>query len=221
MKRIMIVGGGGFGLELYGYIRADLAQGRLPGHELAGVLDDSPECEVMRKATTGTMWLGPVGDYVARGGEAALIAVGNTRSRLMLAELMRGAGIPLFTYVHPSAWISATATIGEGTIVAPNCVVNADVQLSDNVAVNVFCSIGHSARVGKHSVLSPFSALSGDSSLGERCFLGTRATLYPKVTIGNACVVDAHSTVRQSVGDKKIVSVRGEYLVVDNRLDRS
>jgi len=33
-------------------------------------------------------------------------------------------------------------------------------------------------------------------------------------------VVDAHSTVKQSVGDNMMVSVRGEYLAFPNRMSR-
>ncbi|MFC4930063.1 acetyltransferase [Massilia sp. GCM10023247] len=220
MKRVLIVGGGGFGLELYGYIQADISAGRLPGYLLGGVLDDSAHCELMRK-TPGAQYLGPIRDYQPAGDEVVVIALGNATNRMKLANVMAERGLQPWTYTHPSAWVSPTATLGKGTIVGPSCVVNAGATVGDNVAINVFCSIGHGASVGAHSVLSPFSALSGDASLGERCFLGTRATLFPKVAMGSGCVVDAHSAVKQSVGDKKIVSVRGQYIVVDNRMDRS
>lgn len=220
MKRVLIVGGGGFGLELYGYIQADIAAGRLPGYILGGVLDDSAECELMRK-TPDAQYLGPIRDYRPAGNEVVVIALGNATNRLKLSNEMAARGLPQWTYIHPSAWVSPTATLGTGIIVGPNCIINAGASVGDNVAINVFCSIGHGASIGAHSVLSPFSALSGDASVGERCFLGTRATLFPKVSMGNGCVVDAHSAVKQSVGDKKIVSVRGQYIVVDNRMDRS
>jgi len=219
MTRIIIVGGGGFALEMFGYLQADIDAGRLADCTLAGVLDDSESCEVMRKLP-GTTWLGPIRDYRPSGGEAAIIAVGNASARMRLAEVMKAAQISLFTYIHPSACVSTSARLGQGVIVAPQSVINADATVEDNVAINVFSSIGHGAHVGAHSVLSPYSALSGNSSLGERCFMGTRATLFPGVSMGKGCVVDAHSAVKQSVPDKKIVSVRGEYLVVDNRLDR-
>lgn len=220
MKRVLIVGGGGFGLELYGYIQADIAAGRLSGFVLGGVLDDSAQCELMRK-TSDAAYLGPLRNYIPAGDEVVLIALGNATNRMKLGNDLATRGLVQWTYVHPSAWVSPTATLGKGVIVSPNCVINANAQVGDNVAINVFCSIGHGAVIGAHSVLSPFSALSGDASLGERCFLGTRATLFPKVSMGNGCVVDAHSAVKQSVGDKKIVSVRGQYIVVDNRMDRS
>lgn len=220
MKRILIIGGGGFGLEVCGYLQEDLAANRLPGYALGGVLDNSPDCEVMRKIPSLT-YLGALQDYRAAGDEVVVIALGNATNRMKVAAAAAAHALPLWTYVHPTAWVAATAVLGDGVIVAPGCVVNAGARVEANVAINVFSSVGHGARIGAHSVLSPYSALSGDSALGERCFLGTRATLFPKVSMGAGCVVDAHSAVKQSVGDKKIVSMRGQYLVLDNRMNKS
>lgn len=36
--------------------------------------------------------------------------------------------------------------------------------------------------------------------------------------MGDSCFVDTHAYVKAAVGDRKIVSVRGNYLVLDNRL---
>ncbi len=62
MTRIILAGGGGFGLELYGYLQQDLASGRLGGHTLAGVLDDGADCELLSK-TPDANYLGAIRDY--------------------------------------------------------------------------------------------------------------------------------------------------------------
>jgi UDP-3-O-[3-hydroxymyristoyl] glucosamine N-acyltransferase len=134
---------------------------------------------------------------------------------------MRDCGARLFTYVHRSAWVAGSSNLGEGVVVCPNSLVNAGARVGDNVAINVFCSVGHGAQIGAHSVLSPYCSLSGDSVLGEGGFMGTRATLFPKTVLGSDCIVDAHSAVRQSEPDNKMISVRGQYLVLDNRLPRA
>jgi sugar O-acyltransferase (sialic acid O-acetyltransferase NeuD family) len=218
MKRIVIVGGGGFGRELYSYIKADLAAGRLNGFTLAGVLDDNPDCELAVKSQELT-YLGALASFEPQGNEVLIIAIGKTSIRRNIFEEIKRRGISLFTYVHSSAQVMHEVTLGEGSVVCPNTIINVGAKLGDNVAVNVFCSVGHGASIGGHSVLSPYCALSGDSKLGVCGFMGTRATLFPGVAMGDGCIVDAHSAVRQSVGDNKIVSVRGEYLVLDNRFN--
>jgi len=216
MTRIVIAGGGGFGLELYGYLCQDLASGRLTGHTFAGVLDDGGDCELLRK-TAGATYLGPIREYRPHADDRIAIAVGSVAGRRKIAAMLREHGARLFTYTHGSCWISPTSSLGEGTLVCPNSIVNAGAVVEENVVVNVFCSVGHGAHIGANSVLSPYCSLSGDSRLGEGCFMGTRATLFPKVGMGAGCVVDAHSAVKQSVSDETTVSRRGQYLVLPHR----
>jgi sugar O-acyltransferase (sialic acid O-acetyltransferase NeuD family) len=219
MKNIVIVGGGGFGRELYSYIKADLADGNLIGYSLAGLLDDSPECELARMSPE-LSYLGALASFEPQGNEVFVIAIGKPSGRLKIFEEIKRRRLALLTYVHSSAMVMFEATLGEGSIICPNTIINAGAKLGDNVAVNVFCSVGHGASIGNHSVLSPYCALSGDSKLGECGFMGTRGTLFPRVEMGDGCIVDAHSAVRQSVGENKVVSVRGEYLVLENRFNR-
>lgn len=219
MRRILILGGGGFGYELHGYIKSEIAAGRLASHIKLGVLDDNHECELISKSL-GTKYFGSLADYEPKGDEVVLVAIGNAQVRFRAFNQVQEKGLSLYTFVHPSALVMPDATLGQGVIVCPNSIVNAGANVGDNVAVNVFCSIGHGACIGAHSVLSPYSAMSGDSSLGECSFMGTRATLFPGVTMGWGAVVDAHSAVKKSVGDNMMISVRGEYLVFENRMNR-
>lgn len=216
MSRVLIAGGGGFGLEIYSYLTADCRSHESVKMPTIGILNDDSDCEVLKKMPQA-QYFGTILDYKPEMDDAVVIAIGNVAARRKIADLLRLRGVSLLTYVHPTALISHNATICQGAIIGPHSIVNADAYVGENVAVNVFCSIGHGARIGAHSVLSPYCSLSGDSVLGDRGFMGTRATLFPKIVLGSDCVVDAHSAVKQSVPDKKIISTRGAYLVLDNR----
>lgn len=165
-------------------------------------------------------YLGAFASFEPQGNEVLVIAIGKASIRRNIFEEIKRRGISLFNYVHSSAQVMPEVTLGEGTVVCPNTIINVGAKLADNVVVNVFCSVGHGASIGSHAVLSPYCALSGNSKLGACGFMGTRATLFPGVVMGDGCIVDAHSAVRQSVGENKVVSVRGEYLVLDNRFNR-
>jgi acyl-[acyl carrier protein]--UDP-N-acetylglucosamine O-acyltransferase len=215
--RFILIGGGGFGLELYTYIAHDIKSGVLPPDCTIGVLDDVADCDLMRRLPEAN-YIGQIRDYVPLKGDQALIAVGSTAGRKKMFKIALAQKISMGTYIHPSAWVAPNATIGQGVIVCPNCVISACAEVEDNVAVNVFCGVGHGAKVGAHSVMGPYSVINGDTTLGEGCYLGSRATLFPKVVLGKGCMVDAHTAVKASAGDYKIISVKGQYLVLDNRL---
>lgn len=216
MTRLLLCGGGGLALEVIEYLQSDLHVGALEGVSIGGFLDDAVDCALQR-AHPGLPYLGRPVDFEPAAGDAVLICVGDVASRRRLGALLVERGATLFTYAHRSAWVSPTARLGAGALICPQSIVNAGAVVESNVAVNVFCSVGHGSRIGADSVLSPYCSLSGNSELGEACFMGTRATLFPNVIVGKGSVVDAHTAVKQSAPDGKIISVRGQYLVLDNR----
>ena len=215
-KKILIAGGGGFGLELWTYLTQDIASGRMPGYVLAGLLNDWQDCDLLNQEPAAS-YIGTIKDYSPQPDECVLIAVGSVLGRRKIADIVRSRGGRLFTYVHSSVLVAPSAKIGEGSVICANSIINAGSSIGRNVVVNFFCNIGHGASIADDCVLSPYCALSGNSALGDGGFMGTRATLFPWVRLGEACVVDAHSAVRQSAGDAQIISTRGQYVVQNNR----
>lgn len=217
MKKIIIIGGGGFGREIFQYIKLDIDAGILKNCVIAGIVDDNPNCELILNYPD-VAYIGNLTGYKPACDEAIIIAVGRTTTRAKIYATLEALGGIFFSYVHSTAIIAPDAIVEESCIICPNTVVNAGARVGKNSAINVFCSIGHGASIGKHSVLSPYCSMSGDSALDDMCFMGTRATLFPNVKMGKGCIVDAHTAVKKTVGDGKIVSMRGNYLVLDNRL---
>jgi carbonic anhydrase/acetyltransferase-like protein (isoleucine patch superfamily) len=215
-KSVLIAGGGGFGCELWTYLKQDIDAGRFGGFSIKGFLDDTSDSELLRRQPN-VNYCGTIKDYSPKPNEVVIIAVGSVIGRRNISELLSVRGGRLLTYVHSSALIAPDAYLGEGSVVCPNAIINAGAIVQKNVVINVFCSVGHGANIGADSVLSPYCSLSGNSVLGAGGFMGTRATLFPKVVLGNGCIVDAHTAVRQSALAGKIISTRGPYQVLDNR----
>lgn len=215
--RLILIGGGGFSLELYTYLKDDLDQGRLPDIHRLALIDDSSECEVLRRSVD-IQYLGPLRAFVPQPGDRALIAVGSPTTRRDLSVECERKSLPLHRYVHSTAWIAPNASLGQGVIIGPGCIVSAYAIVHANVAAIVQCGIGHGSTVGRHSVLGPFSVINGDASVGEGCLLGSRATLFPKAQIGVGCVVDSHCIVRATAGANKLISSKRADILLDNRL---
>lgn len=218
LESLVVVGAGGFGAEVVHYLRNHLAATTAP-YRLAGVADDHVQTPAQTQVA-GAPFLGTVDDAATLGPCRFVVASGTPRFRRETIERLRTAGHALYTLIHPTALVAPDAVIGEGSIVAPYAIVNARAKVGVGCVLNVFCSVGHDASVGDHSVLSPYAALNGWSSVGESCFLGTRATLFPKVNLGARCEVDSHSCVRADAPERMVISVRGEYRVLRNRLER-
>lgn len=210
---IVIAGGGGFGWEIAEYIRQDIASGKLLDVSVRGVIDDNLE----GMSPISFPYLGSIGSYQPLDNDVVLLALGTPRGRRIVASILNGRGARFYSYIHSSVYLASNVSIGEGVIVCPNSIINSGACLSDFSVINVFGSVGHGASVGGFSVLSPYAALNGDAIVGSDCFLGTRSTVFPRVKVGNNCTIDSHSYVKASVGDKKIITNRGSYLVLNNR----
>lgn len=216
MNDIIIVGAGGFGLELSEYIKQDIESGSLKNVSLKGFLDD--QTEAYKRENIKTPYLGTITEYQPERNDRLLIAIGNPYIRRIVHERLSVKKCRYMSYIHSSAYVSKTAVIKEGVIVCPYSIVNSSSVLDEYSLINVFCSIGHGARVGKYSVLSPYSAVNGDASLGCQCFMGTRATVFPKVSVGENCTIDSHSYAKKSVENDYIISNRSKYIVVKKRI---
>lgn len=216
--KIVLCGIGGFASEIVEYLRDDIVHGRLQGFELFGVTCDFAKNPANR--VYDLPFLGTTANYPIDADTAFVVTSGTPRWRAESIEALKSRGARLLSVVHSSAYVSRTARIGEGVVVCAHATVNSNAVVGDGVALNVACSVGHDSRVGDYSVLCPYAAVNGWAEVGRLCFLGTRATVFPRIKLGESCVVDTHSYVKQDVPDRKMVSFRGQYLVVDNRLDR-
>lgn len=216
MKEIVIAGAGGFGREVADYLRQDIEKGAVRGYRLKGIIDDNESAYHHSKIPLS--YLGTILEFKPCHTDVVVIAVGNPKVRRSINKRLVEAECKFLSYIHSSCYVATDAKIGTGVIICPNTIINSGAILDDFSVANVFCSIGHGAHVGTFSVLSPYAALNGDAVVGSDCFLGTRATIFPGVYLGNNCIVDSHSYVKNNTCDKQIVTNRGRYLVINNRL---
>ena len=218
-KNLILVGGGGFALEIYTYLLEEISNQTLTDLTIKGVLDKSSNCELLEKHPE-LQYLGDIDEYVREDRDVALIAVGNAVGRRNIAQKLKVICLPLYTYVHSSAYLSSAAKVGGGVFIAPHCIVSAHSHINDNVALNVYCGVGHGATIGQCSVMSPYSVINGDCELGEAVFLGSRVTLNPKIKVGSFSLIDAGCILRADISELSIVSQRVEQAVFDNRILR-
>ncbi len=213
MENLIIVGGGGYFLEIYEYISQDIECGRIKNLNIKGVIADPKPTSLPY-----SVYISSVSDYIPEDDDLFIIAIGDAQVRDRIFNDLKHKGAKFYTYVHPTALVSKSASIGEGVIICPFCIVNSFSIIEDNVSLNVNSSIGHEAIVKHSSVLSPYSSLSGKSKVGARVLLGTRATLFPGVEIGDDVQVDVHSSVKSNCDEKMIISNRAKLITVKNRL---
>lgn len=132
------------------------------------------------------------------------IAVGEPELRANLAKKCELKGLTLSSIISPEAFVSASAFVGDGVIVAPFASVQANAYLAPNVAVNTQAIIGHHVSVMNSAVISSQVNLGGASKVGEKSYIGMGALVKEKVSIGSQSVLGMGSVAYKDIPDEVI-----------------
>lgn len=118
-----------------------------------------------------------------------VVAVTDNRVRLRLANSIRALGAQFFTAVHPAAYVSAEAVVGDGSVLAAGAVVHPD------AAVGSHCCVGPRAVVDRDAVVGAGAWVSAGAVVGTGARVGARAVLGPNSVVGRRAVVGEDAKV--------------------------
>lgn len=205
LRRILIVGAGGFGREV-----AHWARDAWPDQagRIAGFL--SADADMLAGRACDLPILAEPARYEARPGDGLLLAIGIPEVRRRVAEELLCRGAEFLTLIHPAAIVCPTAAVGPGCIVCPGAIVSDSARLGRCVLLNYHASLAHDAVAGDFAVLSPYAALAGGATIGEDAFVGLHGSVGPGVTVGPRSNVAANSCALRDVpADSLVTGVPG------------
>jgi UDP-perosamine 4-acetyltransferase len=197
-ERIVIIGAGG-----HGRVCRDVAAAQ--GVEIVGF------CDPARKPGE---WVN--GTVVLDGDEEQLLAtlpadvhfhigIGDQDIRGRLGRRVRGTGRRLATLVHPSAVLSPSVEIGEGSVVMAGVVINANTASGHLCVVNTRASVDHDCLLGEGVFIGPGASIAGTVTIGDFALVGTGAAVAPGIRIGSGAVIGAGAAVVRDVPDGAVV----------------
>lgn len=195
MKKILIVGAGGFGREILSWVK-DTFEGK-DGFEIVGFLD--ADSHVLDNYECPFPILGDPSTYQPRPDDQFVCALGQPKIKLKVCKDLKDKGGSFLTLIHPTAVVGDRCTFGEGCVLCPGAVITTDVTLGDFVIINAQATVGHDASIGDGSTLSGHADVTGFAQLGEGVFMGSHACVLPNAKIGDYATVGAGSVVLRKV----------------------
>jgi sugar O-acyltransferase (sialic acid O-acetyltransferase NeuD family) len=199
MKKIIIIGAGGFGREILDtiyYINKSISK-----YEALGFIDNKI---AKGSLVNGLPVLGNENDLELYKEASLIIGIGDPHTRKRYFELYNDRfDFPVI--VHPTAIISDYAVIGTGSLIQAFCIVAANSVLGNCVAVNARSGIGHDASVGDYTSIQSFCDITGNNSIGELCFLGTGVKLIPGLVIASESYLCAGTVIFKDITVKSKV----------------
>lgn len=195
LPELYIVGAGGFGRELYCWLK-DLPEWERDW-KFVGFLDDNQDA--LDGFNDDASVVGALTELTPIPGQVFACGIGNVRAKRAVCLPLIEKGAKFITVVHPSAILGANVILGDGVVICPRVTLSCDIEIGAMTMINLHATIGHDASVGEWSTLSAHCDLTGGTRAGSEVFLGSGARVLPGKSVGDGAVVGAGSVVIRDV----------------------
>jgi sugar O-acyltransferase (sialic acid O-acetyltransferase NeuD family) len=208
MKKIIIIGAGGFGREILDTL--NYINNVEKSYEIVGFVDNVIS---MGTNVNGIVVLGNDSALELYPDVSLVIAIGDPHIRKKYFELYNSKfDFPVI--IHPTSIISEFAQIGNGSIVQAFCIVAANSIIGNCVSINARSGVGHDAKVGNYTSIQSFCDITGNSKIGELCFFGTGVKIIPKLFIADESYLCAGTVIFKDILKKsKVLGNPGKIII--------
>ncbi len=190
-KQLVLIGGGGHCKSCIDVINAS------GDFEIIAILDVEEKIGEMVNGYTITASDRKLEDWV-KEEHLFLITIGQIKHAELRKKIygrLVSLQAKMATVIAPSAIVSPSAIIGEGTIIMHQATVNADAIIGRNCIINTNANIEHDSRIGNHVHISTGSIVNGGCKVGNETFIGSNSVLVNGIAIGANIVTGAGTVV--------------------------
>ncbi|MCD7826399.1 MAG: acetyltransferase [Clostridiaceae bacterium] len=194
MKKIIIVGAGGFGRELLQWIK-DINKEKQTW-EILGFIDDNLKALEGVEIDYGV--IGTIKEWQPKEDEEFALAMGSPVLKRKVVAMLKEKGAKFATVIHPQAIVTEFAKYGEGFIMFPGAKLSVNSEVGDFVTL-LATLIGHDTYVGDYSVISGGCNIVRNVKLGKDVFLAAGVAIAQDLTIGDGAYLGLGSVVLKNV----------------------
>jgi sugar O-acyltransferase (sialic acid O-acetyltransferase NeuD family) len=217
MKKVIIIGAGGYAAELYDYIAYfNSVNSSDKQIQVVGLIDNNQQNYL--KYEYECPFLGSITSHTVQKDLYYLIGIANVKYREKFVVNLLEQGANFTNFIHPMAYVSKSAKIGEGVVIYQNATIGPLASVGDFSLINSRCSIGHDTVVGKFNFLSPNVCLSGNTRIGNSNLFGINSATIPEISVGSGNQIMAGITLVNSIGDDQVVYYRNKDKILSPKL---
>lgn len=181
MKRIAIIGNGGFGREVYWQMRDSGYR------DLTFFVDDEFVTENSKPLSTLTK------DY------EVLVAIGSPSAREQLVNRLP-QNTAFHTFIHHSVHtLCPNIVIGEGSIICAGSTLTTNIHIGKHCHLNLNTTIGHDCVIGDYFTTAPAVNISGNCTIGNRVYFGTNSAIREKLSVADDVIVGLNGGVVKNI----------------------
>ena len=197
LKKLVLIGAGGFGREVASII--EVLNSIKPRYDLLGFLDDSSQYHE-GDLINGYPWLGDHNWILDHKEDVVCTCtIGSPKVRKMIQEELTEKGVVFETVIAHGGYIAPFSEVGPGCVFYGGVMISVNCRIGVGVVLNQMVNIGHDAIVGDYTAIMPFSGISGCCKIGSAVSIGGHAFIVPGRKVGDAATIAAGSIVFTNV----------------------
>ncbi len=184
MEKLLLVGAGGFGRVVLEHASS---------HYDCAFLDDGDATIV-----DGVPVIGKTEDMNKLFPEykLLLVTIGNNKLRERLYNEATAIGYSFPSIIHPSAYVSPHAHIGNGCVILNYAVIQNNAKCGDGCILNPGVELHHDSTIGSYCLIYTNSVIRSLTSVGNRVWIGSTATVSTSATVPDDSVIDDGTTFK-------------------------
>ncbi len=193
--RIVVIGGGEHARVVIEALRSAFGD-----REPAGFVD--PESCDETRTRLGVERLGGedvLEQYPGLRGILGFAALETRQRRVEAVGRLAPQLVGWATVLHPTAWVSPTATVGEGAVILAGAIVQTGARIGAHCVVNTGAIVEHDVVLGEHAQLAPGVILGGGVEVGPAAYIGLGAVVRDHVSVGPGATVGMGAVVVRNV----------------------
>ena len=194
MKKILIVGAGGFGRELLQWIKDINAE--KPTWEIGGFLDDN--LQALDGVEIDYPVVGTISDWQPKDDEVFALAMGKPQLKRMVVEKLKSRGAHFAAVIHPTALVSPFAHYGEGLVMFPYSKLSCNSTVGDFVSI-LTTPIGHDNEIGAYTMISGGCNIVRNVKIGKDVFVAAGVCIAQDVVVKDGAYIGLGSVVLKDV----------------------
>ena len=197
MKKIAIIGAGGFGREVLMLIEQINQVNKQ--FEFIGFFDDN-----LKKGAIINNYpvLGKIEDINSINYDLGVVfAIGSPLIKKQIYLQINNQHIFYPILIHPNVQIGNFVSIGEGSIITAGVIITSNISIGKHVILNLQSTVGHDAKIGDFCSFMPSVNISGEVIIKDLVYIGTGAIIINQKNIGTSAIIGAGAVIIKDVPD--------------------
>jgi len=202
MKKIVVIGSGGFAKEV-AFLIDEINRERAKW-DFLGYIDKNVEIGTNKgkyQIFQHDDWLDKVDEEIY-----VVISIGDPSIIKRISQtLQKNKNIKFPNLVHPNVigdW--ERIDMGYGNIICAGTIFTTEIKIGNFNIINLDCTIGHDTVIGDYNVINPSANISGDITFGSENLVGTGAQIIDDKKITSNVIIGAGSVVVKNIDESGV-----------------